>query len=124
MTRAMLAKLTRCNEDVLNMEKIIALNSPSAILERHALALKNLGVRIDGAMRTRLTVSGSALAEISAKLSGLNPLGVLSRGYSAVKSEGGRVIGSVDALTLGERVNIVMSDGVASATVDGISKNK
>ena len=124
MTRAMLAKLTRCNEDVLNMEKIIALNSPSAILERHALALKNLGVRIDGAMRTRLTVSGSALAEISAKLSGLNPLGVISRGYSAVKSEGGRVIGSVDALTLGERINIVMSDGVASATVDGISKNK
>ena len=124
MTRAMIARLTRCNEDVLNMEKIIALNSPSAILERHSMALKNFGVRIDGAMSKRLAASGSALAEVSAKLSGLNPLGVLSRGYSAVKSDDGRVIGSVDALTLGERVNIVMYDGVASATVDGISKNK
>ena len=88
------------------------------------MALKNFGVRIDGAMSKRLAASGSALAEVSAKLSGLNPLGVLSRGYSAVKSDDGRVIGSVNALTLGEHVNIVMSDGVASATVDGISKNK
>lgn len=124
MTRAMLSKLTRCNEDVLNMEKIITLNSPSAILQRHSMALQNFGVRIEGAINKRLTVSGSALAEISAKLSGLNPLGVLSRGYSAVKSEDGRVLGSVDALSIGERVNIVMSDGVVIATVDGISKNK
>jgi exodeoxyribonuclease VII large subunit len=124
MTRAMIARLTRCNEDVLNMEKIIALNSPSAILERHSMALKNFGVRIEGAMSKRLAASGSALAEVSAKLSGLNPLGVLSRGYSAVKSADGRVIGSVDALGVGDHVSIVMSDGVASATVDGISKNK
>ena len=124
IARAMSAKLTRCNEDVLNMEKIIALNSPSAVLSRHALALQNLGVRIDGAMNKRLAASGSALAEVSAKLSGLNPLGVLSRGYSAVKGEDGRIKGSVNSLTVGERVAIVMSDGVADATVVGISKNK
>ena len=124
MTRAMLSRLTRCNEDVLNIEKIIALNSPSAVLQRHALELRNLGVRVDGAMNKRLTASGSALAEVSAKLSGLNPLGVLSRGYSAVKGEDGRIKGSVNSLTIGERVEIVMSDGVADATVLGISKNK
>ena len=124
MTRAMISRLTRYNEDVLNIEKIIALNSPRAILERHKLALQNLGVRIENSTRAKLSASGAALAEVSAKLTGLNPLGVLSRGYSALKSEEGRVIGSVEALTLGERVNIVMSDGVASATVDGISKNK
>ena len=124
MTRAMLSRLTRCNEDVLNIEKIIALNSPSAVLQRHALELRNLGVRVDGAMNKRLTASASALAEVSAKLSGLNPLGVLSRGYSAVKGEDGRIKGSVNSLTIGERVEIVMSDGVADATVLGISKNK
>ena len=124
MTRAMLSRLTRCNEDVLNMEKIISLNSPSAVLARHALALQNLGVRIDSAMQRRLSASGSALAEVSAKLSGLNPLGVLSRGYSVLRGDDGRIKASVDSLTLGERVSIVMSDGVADATVSGISKNK
>ena len=124
MTRAMLSRLTRCNEDVLNMEKIISLNSPSAVLARHALALQNLGVRMDGAMQRRLSASGSALAEVSAKLSGLNPLGVLSRGYSVLRGDDGRIKASVDSLTIGERVSIVMSDGVADATVSGVSKNK
>ncbi len=121
---AITSKLTRCGDDIMNLERIVALNSPSAILERHALSLQNLGVRIDGAMKAKLSESGASLSEISAKLAGLNPMAVLTRGYSALKDREGRVVSSAKALSIGESVEIVMADGMAEARVESVTLKK
>jgi exodeoxyribonuclease VII large subunit len=55
----------------------------------------------------------------TAKLDSLSPLKTLTRGYSIVtKQESGKVIKSVDDLNSGEKVNLRLSDGQKTATID------
>ena len=55
----------------------------------------------------------------SAKLDSLSPLKTLTRGYSIVtKQESGKVIKSVNDLNSGEKVNLRLSDGQKTATID------
>ena len=118
------SKLTRCGDDIMSLERRVTLNSPSAILERHALTLQNIGVRMDGAMKAKLSLSGAALSEIVARLEGLNPMAVLTRGYSALMDGDGRVISSAKSLSVGESIDIVMADGTAKACVEAVTLKK
>mgnify|MGYP000012486196 CR=1 FL=1 len=55
----------------------------------------------------------------TAKLDSLSPLKTLTRGYSIVtKQESGKVIKSVNDLNSGEKVNLRLSDGQKTATID------
>ncbi|MBO5682812.1 MAG: exodeoxyribonuclease VII large subunit [Clostridia bacterium] len=121
---AIASKLTRCGDDIMSLERRVTLNSPSAILERHALTLQNIGVRMDGAMKAKLSLSGAALSEIVARLEGLNPMAVLTRGYSALMDGDGRVISSAKSLSVGESIDIVMADGTAKACVEAVTLKK
>ena len=56
-------------------------------------------------------------AGLAEKLSALNPLGIISRGYSAVTNEKGDVIRSVSEIAEGDRINVRFSDGYALADV-------
>ena len=56
-------------------------------------------------------------------LSALSPLEVLSRGYSITKSDN-RVIKSAKSLTVGNEIEIILSDGRAKATVNEVDINE
>jgi exodeoxyribonuclease VII large subunit len=60
-------------------------------------------------------------AGIAEKLSALNPLGIISRGYSAVTGESGEVIRSASQLKKGDSVKIRFYDGYAEAEVKNAS---
>ena len=60
------------------------------------------------------------LAGTSAKLSALNPLAILSRGYSIATNDTGDILKSVDGITRGDALRVRLSDGVISATVTDI----
>ena len=63
-----------------------------------------------------------ALGRVSGKLEALNPLSVISRGYSAVYTEDKALVKSVDQLSVGMKVSFKTSDGAADATIDKIIK--
>ena len=64
------------------------------------------------------------LAKTTAKLEALNPLGIISRGYSAVTDTEGNVVRSVTELQRGDRLRVRFADGEAQATVESlITKN-
>ena len=58
----------------------------------------------------------NGLSRIAAKLEGLNPLKVLSRGYAEVEKEGS-VVSSVKALRPEDELSVRFSDGVADVIV-------
>jgi exodeoxyribonuclease VII, large subunit len=66
-------------------------------------------------LRKRGVLSSSA-----AKLDALNPLSVISRGYSAVFSEGGELIKSINQVKEGDAIKFKTSDGSVNATVNGV----
>ena len=54
----------------------------------------------------------------TAKLDSLSPLKTLTRGYSIVTEQDGKIIKSVNDLNSGEKVNLRLSDGQKTATID------
>ena len=104
-------------------ESALALRSPEARLNRMRESLERKKERMD-ALTDRLY--GQRQAEYRAlveKLSALDPLGVLKRGYSARKSEDGQIIGRASELDAGQRVTVIMSDGQARAEIISVDKN-
>jgi exodeoxyribonuclease VII large subunit len=76
-----------------------------------------LGVarRVD---RRRLQLESSAR-----RLHAVSPLGTLDRGYAIVRTGDGRMVRSVDGLQPGSRVEVVLRDGTAEATVERVMPN-
>ncbi len=59
----------------------------------------------------------------AAKLDGLSPLGVLSRGFSVAQNAQGGVVQSVRQVQVGQHLNIMVQDGTIQAMVEGTEKN-
>lgn len=112
--------INKRREDVFNFEKIVLLNSPIEKLKRSRLKMENYSTRIDASIQRRLSVSKREIGELSAKLYGMNPLSVLSRGFGAIENAEGKIISSAASLSVGENVKIIMSDGSVSASVSAI----
>lgn len=103
--------------------KRFELSSPVGKLavEKRELALKI--ERLERNMNEVLNKNRKRFSISLAKLDAMNPLNILSRGYSYTqKGEG--VVSSVNQLSIGDCVKIRFSDGVAEANVTLTSQNK
>ena len=88
------------------------INEQYMVLDMKVKALQN-------SMMLKLKEAKTSFVKETAKLDSLSPLKTLTRGYSIVtKQESGKVIKSVDDLNSGEKVNLRLSDGQKTATID------
>ncbi len=68
-------------------------------------------------LKNKLSVS-------SGKLDSLSPLAVLSRGYGAVTSDGGKIIKSVRDVAPGDRINVRLRDGALISEVKDVDAER
>ena len=88
------------------------INEQYMVIDMKVKALQN-------SMMLKLKEAKTSFVKETAKLDSLSPLKTLTRGYSSVtKQESGKVIKSVDDLNSGEKVNLRLSDGQKTATID------
>lgn len=88
------------------------INEQYMVIDMKVKALQN-------SMMLKLKEAKTSFVKETAKLDSLSPLKTLTRGYSIVtKQESGKVIKSVDDLNPGEKVNLRLSDGQKTATID------
>ena len=88
------------------------INEQYMVIDMKVKALQN-------SMMLKLKEAKTSFVKETAKLDSLSPLKTLTRGYSIVtKQESGKVIKSVDDLNSGEKVNLKLSDGQKTATID------
>lgn len=114
-------KLARLRETLSRLEKNRTLTSPRNFLDDRRLALDTLSDKLYNRITMVEERKKSALAGISAKLSALDPLAVLSRGYGAVFDTDGRVIRSIGQVEKGKVLSLSLSDGTVKATVDDVT---
>ena len=69
-------------------------------------------------MMLKLKEAKTSFVKETAKLDSLSPLKTLTRGYSIVTEQDGKIIKSVNYLNSGEKVNLRLSDGQKTATID------
>ena len=99
------------------------LNNPAYIVDDRRMHLMNYDSRLESGMRYSLSLKKEMFAKYTSKLEALNPMSVISRGYSAVFSDDGRLIKSVDQIEIGDKFNFKTVDGSVSAEVKGKTKN-
>lgn len=99
------------------------LNSPDYIVDDRRVQLMNLDARMENGMKYSLSLKKEVFARYTSKLEALNPMSVISRGYSAVFSDDGQLIKSVDQVDVGDVLNFKTVDGSVSAEVKGKIKN-
>lgn len=83
--------------------------------EKKMLSLKSEALR--RAMTERQRRAADALGALSGRLSAMNPLAVLSRGYSVATDRQGRVLTSAAALAAGDEMSVRFAQGSALAKV-------
>ncbi len=99
---------------------VIELNSPKNRLKQTSLSLAASEDKLLSLMKMSLSRSETALGAAAARLSAINPLSVLSRGYGYVQGEEGSTLCRAADMHEGERIKITMADGTADATVSAI----
>ncbi|WP_409516150.1 exodeoxyribonuclease VII large subunit, partial [Brevundimonas sp.] len=89
-------------------------------LDQRQARLEALSVRLDGVMPRRLERAEDRLAALSRALTTLNPK-TPKPGFARIEDADGAMIASASALSPGQVVQIVFSDGAKGATIDGES---
>ena len=101
-----------------------ALTTPKNFIDDKRMALGMTEEKLFSRMEKILERKKSQLGASTAKLDALNPLSVVARGYSAVFSDGGKLIKSVEQTNVGDTVSFMLTDGKISAEVKTVEREE
>ena len=117
LSSTMEKKLATAQATLEARKQMLSLLSPEGRLAQDRKELTYLSERIERAMLALLNEKKARFSAALEQLDALNPLAVLQRGYSAIRNQDGRMLSSVEDLTLGQTVEIIMKDGTALAEI-------
>ena len=99
------------------MHKSIELQSPANRLKEKSNSLQLLKNRLENAQKSIMDETQNRFLMLCTRLEGVNPLAVLSHGYSVVENREGSIVSSIDDVEMGEIITVKLSDGEINATV-------
>ncbi len=101
-----------------------AMTSPDSLVSDRRMYTDMLSERLTHAFSTELNVKKAEMATLAGKLSVLDPLAVISRGYSAVYKEDGTLVKSIDDVALGDKVEFKTVGGNVGCLVESIESEQ
>lgn len=110
-------------EMLARLSKSRALTDPKNFIDDRRMALDMLESRLCDKIKIAVDFKRSRFASACAKLDALNPLSVISRGYSAVFDENKTLIKSVDQVKRDEVISFMLTDGKITAKIEEIERN-
>lgn len=119
--RLMKLKLAQSEARLSELSKRVQLNSPRGKIAAWSSRLDSVRARFKTQMSQKLDKSEHDLNLKINTINGVNPLAVLSRGYS-VATKGGKAIKSSSELSVGDVLDIKLDKGEVSAEVTEIIK--
>ncbi len=100
-----------------------SLTDPRSFIDERRILVDMRAEKLSYSFDKILLDNKSRLSSVCAKLETLSPLSVISRGYSAVTDEEGRLVKSIDQLRVGETVSFLTGGGEADAEITEIRKD-
>ena len=99
------------------------LTSPMYLIDDKRLALDNLSTKLDDKSTILIEKKKLTMSGVVSKLEALNPLKVISRGYSAVFTKDGKLVKSVEDVKKGDIIDFKTTDGSVTAEVRETKRN-
>ena len=105
-----------------SLTKHRALLAPQVRLEKEMQRQDNLTARLDERFRAEYEKRRSAFATELAKLTALDPMRVLLRGYARATDGKGRTVDSVNCVNIEDEISIAVSDGTIRSVVTAVDR--
>ena len=83
-----------------------------------------LAQRLGGGAKRIVEPHAASVQSFAASLDALSPLRVLARGYAIVRDEQGGVVADATALSVGQRVDVLLGKGSIAASVTDVSDSR
>lgn len=99
-----------------------ALKDPYEFLTTRQQLLDSYRERLDKSIKQNLMVKQHQFSLTGEKLTLLNPLAVLSRGYSIVRDTRGQSIYDVSTVKLGEKLEIIINNGIINVDIMSVQE--
>lgn len=116
------AKLKNRRDRIASLASSRVLIDPANLVGDRRMDVDRLFDRLTRAEDNRIRMKRSEMEREAGKLGTLNPLAVISRGYSAVYKDDGSLIKRIDDVSPGDRVKFKTVGGEVACTVDEISR--
>ncbi len=125
MELSLTKRIGASREQLAMLAKSRALTSPKNFIDDKRMALLSLSTSLEAQMKLSLTNKRAQFASLTASLEALNPMSVISRGYSAVFDGEGKLIKSTAQIKCGDRFTFRTTDGsVVGEAIDVIKDTK
>ena len=112
------SRFRKSSSRLIDFQRRISLVSPQSRIDKYEKNIELLLNKSQNIVNEKYSEKSNEITKISAKLESLNPLSVLSRGYSIAEKDG-VVITSSSQLNKGDNFTLEFSDGKIKATVNG-----
>ncbi len=114
---AITGRINKLQSSIEIMQKSIELHSPIQSLRDKENSLEILKSRLVTAQKGIIDGAEMSLKVLCTRLEGVNPLAVLSHGYSMVEDSEKRIISSISSVNTGDIVTVKLSDGEFDASI-------
>ena len=111
-------KLLSFESSLDNSSRLLSAYSPLNIIEIGEKDMINLSDRMLSISNQHIEKNTKNITETASKLSALNPVAVLMRGYSYITDTDNKTVSSVSDVNVGDKISIKVSDGILSAVVE------
>lgn len=123
MATALQRQLKASRQQLRMLEASPALQSPQGYLTQRKKTVELLSSRLIAAQNHAVSKYRQRFLGQAAKLDALSPLKVLTRGYAMVQTGEGTVLRSASQAKTGDVVEITLTDGAISATVNYVKEH-
>lgn len=115
-------KIVDLEKSLLNSSRLMSAYSPESVIREYSKSLINNATRLQHISQKLVDDNLSEIIKTAEKLSTLNPVNVLMRGYSFVSDKDNKTVSSVKDVAVGDVVNIKVHDGAFFATINDIEE--
>lgn len=120
MAESIFKHIESYNVRILQFDKILAANNPEKTLQLYSQCVDACENNIKATMQKKIEMYQNILCLYTAGLESSNPLKTLARGYAIVNNEMALPVRSVNDLTEGDDLTLLMKDGRVKCTVNSV----
>lgn len=93
---------------------------PYSVISDGRLTVEKYAEELEEEIREDIQRCKNNISLSAARLDGLSPLKILARGYGAVRSASGDIVGSVESIKKGDEISVSLRDGNIECTVNNV----
>lgn len=117
-------KFIELEKSLATSSRLVSAYSPQTLVADCSKSISNTATRLQDVSRNLIDTNLRNLTKTASKLSALNPVDVLMRGYSYVSDADNNTISSVKDVKNGDNINVKVSDGTFNAIVNNSIEEK